>query len=321
MKNIIKYEDLIMSYIFGPVPSRRLGLSLGVDLIPPKTCTYDCLYCEVGRTTCQTIDTGPLVCLNEIAGELETALLKNEPDTITLAGSGEPTLNSETDRIISFIRERTDVRIALLTNGSLFWKDDVLSKVLEADIILPTFSTVFDSTYQAIHRPCKGLEVSMIIRGLKDLRRRFKGLIFLEVILLSGINDTDNEIEGIREAIEDISPDRVQLNTVIRPPSDPRAMPTETARMEEISDFLGNRAEVIGYPPSKKKHVGHDSARLSVIEMARRRPVRLIDIAEALNKTRDDAEQLIKGMVIKGDLSEKRHGGEVFFIAKQEGSK
>lgn len=310
-----------MSYIFGPVPSRRLGLSLGVDLIPPKTCTYDCLYCEVGRTTCHTLDAGPLVDLYEIAGELETALAKNEPDTVTLAGSGEPTLNSETDRIISFIRERTDVRIALLTNGSLFWKEGVLSKVMDADIILPTFSTVFNGTYQTIHRPCKGLEVSMIIGGLKELRRRFKGLIFLEVILLSGINDTDNEIEGLREAIADISPDRVQLNTVIRPPSDLRAMPTDMARMEEIRDFIGSRAEVIGYPPSKKRYVEHDSAILSVIEMARRRPVRMTDIAEALNKTQGDAENLIKGMVIKGDLSEKRHGGEVFFIAKQEGSK
>jgi len=310
-----------MSYIFGPVPSRRLGLSLGIDLIPPKTCTYDCLYCEVGRTTCQTIDTGPLVGLHEIVGELETALLKSEPDTITLAGSGEPTLNSETDRIISFIRERTDVRIALLTNGSLFWKEDVLSKVLDADIILPTFSTVFDGTYQVIHRPCRGLDVSMMIRGLKDLRRRFKGEIFLEVILLSGINDTDREMEGLREAIADISPDRVQLNTVIRPPSDPRAIPTDSARMEEIRGFLGSGTEVIGYPPSKKKHIEHDSARLSVIEMAKRRPVRLMDIAEALNKTLENTEQLIKGMVIKGDLSEKRHGGEVFFTARQELSK
>lgn len=306
-----------MSYIFGPIPSRRLGLSLGVDLIPPKTCTYDCLYCEVGRTTCHTLDTGPLVGLNEIADELEKALFKSRPDTVTLAGSGEPTLNSGMDRIISFIRERTDVRIAILTNGSLFWKEDVLNKVLEADIILPTLSTVFDETYQSIHRPCQGLEVSMIIKGLKELRRRFKGLIFLEVILLAGINDTDKEIEGLKKAVIDISPDRVQLNTVIRPPSDPRALPIDMARMEEIRGFMGSSAEVIGYPPSKTRYVEHDSARLSVIEMARRRPVRLIDIAEVLNKTQDDAAQLIKGMVIKGDLSEKRHGGEVFYIKKK----
>ena len=148
-----------MSYIFGPVPSRRLGLSLGVDLIPPKTCTYDCLYCEVGRTTCHTIETAPLVPLQKISHELESALSKNRPDTITLAGSGEPILNSEIDGIISFIKNRTSVQVALLTNGSLFWKEEVIRKVMGADIILPTFSTVFDDTYKVIHRPCSGLRV------------------------------------------------------------------------------------------------------------------------------------------------------------------
>ena len=305
-----------MSYVFGPVPSRRLGLSLGVDLIPPKTCTYDCLYCEVGRTTCHTIETSPLVSLQKISDELETALSKNRPDTITLAGSGEPTLNSEIDRIISFIKERTDIQIALLTNGSLFWKEEVMKKVMSADILLPTLSTVFNGTFKTIHRPCHGLNISMIISGLKDLRKQYNGLIFLEIILLAGINDTEHEVEGLRKTINEISPDRVQLNTVIRPPSDPRARPMEPAHMEKIRDFIGDKAEIIGYMPSKKKSIEHDSARLSVIEMAKRRPVRLIDIAEVLNKTQEEAELLIKGMLIKGDIFEKKHEGEIFYVTR-----
>lgn len=305
-----------MSYIFGPVPSRRLGLSLGVDLIPPKTCTYDCLYCEVGRTTCHTIATSPLVTLSEISQDLENALTKNMPDTITLAGSGEPTLNSEIGRIISFIRKRTDVRIALLTNGSLFWQEEVIKRITDADVVLPTLSTVFEDTYRTIHRPCHGLDASMIIKGLKDLRRHYSGLILLEVILLSGINDTEQELEGLRRAINEISPDRVQLNTVIRPPSDQRAKPVEAARMEKIRDFLGNRAEIIGYMPLKKRSIEHDSARLSIIEMAKRRPVRLTDIAEALNKTQEETELLIRGMLIKGDICERKHGEELFYTAR-----
>ena len=306
-----------MSYIFGPVPSRRLGLSLGVDLIPPKTCTYNCLYCEVGKTTCHTIQTSPLVSLREISDELETALLKNRPDTITLAGSGEPTLNSEIDRIISFIKKRTDIQIALLTNGSLFWKEEVIRKVLGSDIILPTLSTVFNGTFKTIHRPCHGLNVSMIVSGLKDLRKRYNGLIFLEVILLAGVNDSEQEVEGLRRAINEISPEKVQLNTVIRPPSDPRAKPMEPGQMEKIRHFIGNKAEIIGYMPLKKKSIGHESARLSVIEMARRRPVRLTDIAEALNKTQVEAELLIKGMLAEGEISEKKHGEELFYIVRQ----
>jgi wyosine [tRNA(Phe)-imidazoG37] synthetase (radical SAM superfamily) len=306
-----------MSYIFGPVPSRRLGLSLGVDLIPPKTCTYDCLYCEVGKTTCHTIQTAPLVPLRQLTLELETVLSKTVPDTITLAGSGEPTLNSEIDKIISFIKKRTDIKIALLTNGSLFWKEEVISKILGSDIILPTLSTVFGSTFETIHRPCHGLDISRIIRGLRDLRKRFNGLIFLEVILLAGINDTEKEIEGLGKAIDEISPDRIQLNTVIRPPSDPHAKPLEQGQMEKIRDFLGSKAEVIGYLPSKKKSVEHDSARISVIEMAKRRPVRLADVADVLNKTEQQAEDLIKGMLAKGEISEKKYEGEIFYVAGQ----
>lgn len=308
-----------MSYVFGPIPSRRLGLSLGVDVIPPKICTYDCLYCEVGKTTRKIVDASSFITLDKIAAELETALIKNSPDTITLAGSGEPTLNSEIDKIISFIRERTDIQIALLTNGSLFWKKDTLKKVLASDIILPTLSTVFSDTYKTIHRPCHGLSVSLLISGLKALRKRYQGLIFLEVVLLSGINDTEKEIEGLKRTIDEISPDKVQLNTIIRPPSDPRAMPVDMERMEIIKGFIGNKAEVIGYMPSRKQAVEHDSARLSVIEMARRRPVRLTDIAEALNKTPDRTERLIKGMLIKGDISEKRHEGELFYTARRKG--
>jgi len=307
-----------MSYIFGPVPSRRLGHSLGVDLIPPKTCTYDCLYCEVGKTTCHTIDIQPFVPLEQIKSELEIALLKNKPDTITLAGSGEPTLNSEIGRIISFIKERTGIQTALLTNGSLFWKEEVLKKVLSADIILPTLSTVFEETFKIIHRPCHGLSVPMIISGLKDLRKRYQGLILLEVILLSGINDTEKELEGLKGIIEEISPDKIQLNTVIRPPSEPRAAAIDISRMGKIRDFMGNKAEIIGYMPSKIKSTEHDSASASIIEMAKRRPVRLIDIAEALNKTQEETEHLIKGMIIKGDISEKQHGDEVFYIARQQ---
>jgi wyosine [tRNA(Phe)-imidazoG37] synthetase (radical SAM superfamily) len=271
----------------------------------------------VGKTTCHTIETSPLVPLQEISDELETALSKNRPDTITLAGSGEPTLNSEIDRIISFIKKRTDIQIALLTNGSLFWKEEVMKKVAAADILLPTLSTVFDGTFKTIHRPCHGLNVSMIISGLKDLRKHYSGLIYLEIILLAGINDTELEVEGLRKTINEISPDRVQLNTVIRPPSDPRARPMEPEHMEKIRDFIGNKAEIIGYMPSKKKSIEHSSARLSVIEMAKRRPVRLIDIAEALNKTQEEAELLIKGMLIKGDISEKQHESVIFYIARQ----
>ena len=158
-----------MSYIFGPVPSRRLGLSLGVDLIPHKTCTYDCLYCEVGRTTNKTITSGPFAPVDEILTQLEERLKGCTPDVITLAGSGEPTLHSEIDRIISGIRAITDTKVVILTNGSLFWDEAIRKRVLAADLIMPTLSSAFAHTFQTIHRPHRDLALDRIVEGLRQL--------------------------------------------------------------------------------------------------------------------------------------------------------
>jgi len=308
-----------MSHIFGPVPTRRLGLSLGVDLIPTKTCTYNCIYCEVGNTTCHTMDVESFIPPDEIEKELDIALKKNRPDTITLAGSGEPTLNSSIDEIIKVIRKKTDTKIALLTNGSLLWREDVLRKVLSVDIILPTLSTVFDETFTAIHRPCAGLNPNMLIKGLRDLKKSYKGSIFLEVILLSGLNDTDREIEGLKQVVMEISPDKIQLNTVIRPPSDKRAKPVNALRMDQIRNFFGERAEVVAYAHHDKNAAEYGSGGVSVVEMARRRPVRISDIATALHRTPEDTERLVKELLLKGEIIEQEHEGETFYIALTTG--
>ena len=139
-----------MTYIFGPVPSRRLGLSLGVDLIPSKTCTYDCLYCEVGRTSDKTTRIKPYVPVAEVLRELAQKLTQVHPDVITLAGSGEPTLYADIDQVIAFIKSTTEIPVALLTNGSLLWQEEVRNKVLKADLIIPTLSSAFDKTFRKI---------------------------------------------------------------------------------------------------------------------------------------------------------------------------
>ncbi|MBW1902526.1 MAG: radical SAM protein, partial [Deltaproteobacteria bacterium] len=142
-----------MTHVFGPVPSRRLGLSLGVDLIPAKTCSFDCLYCQVGKTTKRTVDPKPFVPVRDVVEEVRKKLLKCVPDAITLAGSGEPTLHSEIDLVITSIKKITDTRVVVLTNGSIFWKEDVRNRVLEADVIMPTLTSAYDHTFRMIHRP------------------------------------------------------------------------------------------------------------------------------------------------------------------------
>lgn len=302
-----------MPYVFGPVPSRRLGLSLGIDLIPHKTCTYDCLYCQVGKTTMKAIETEPLTPVQEVIEELGQRLEKITPDVITLSGSGEPTLHSQIDQVIDLIKGITDIKIALLTNGSLFWKEEVRNRVLGAHIIMPTLSTAFEETFRIIHRPHSKLSLSMIIEGLMSLRRDYPGSFFLEVVLLAGFNDSDNEIEGLKRVLDQISPDKIQLNTVVRPPADSRAIPLDRKRLEGIKSFLGVKAEIVAYAPFEEKEGEYDSPAKNVLEMIKRRPVRDIDIANVLNMRLEEVEGLIKGLLLKGLIRKHEHSGDVFY--------
>jgi wyosine [tRNA(Phe)-imidazoG37] synthetase (radical SAM superfamily) len=304
-----------MSYVFGPVPSRRLGLSLGVDLIPAKTCTFDCLYCEVGRTTSKTIEPGPFVPLREVVDEIEKKLMKSEADTVTLAGSGEPTLYSRIHEVIDGIKDVTETKVALLTNGSLFWKEEIRKRVLKADIILPTLSSVFENTFRMIHRPHPGLDVTTVIDGLERLRQDYKGLLFLEIVLLAGINDTEKELEGLKTVINRINPEKIQLNTVVRPPADKRAISLDRKRLEDIKVFFGERAEIIaGVPVAAKKGKAETLIR-DLLDMLKRRPLRSVDIANAMGLSPHDVEDLVKGLLIKGYISRQAHSGEIYYLS------
>lgn len=303
-----------MSYIFGPVPSRRLGLSLGVDLIPHKTCTFDCLYCEVGRTTSRTITGSPLAPVDEILRQLEKRIGECTPHVITLAGSGEPTLHSEIDHIISGIRKLTDTRIVILTNGSLFWDETVRKRVLGADLIMPTLSSAFSRTFQTIHRPHGELTLDRIVEGLKQLRMEFSGMIYLEVILLAGINDTDEEVGAMKPLIQTIQPEKIQLNTVVRPPADSCAKALDSTRLEEIKLFLGERAEIVVDMGAEKGWMKLDTKGEGLLEMVRRRPLRPKDMANSLGLTIDEVESLVRGLLIKGYLRRQDHSGEIFYM-------
>ena len=302
-----------MAYIFGPVPSRRLGLSLGVDLIPAKTCTYDCLYCQVGRTTQKTVQANTFVPIQEVMVELKKRLEIFTPDAITLSGSGEPTLCSEIDRVITSIKEITETKIAILTNGSLFWQEEVRRRVSGADIILPTLTTAFEETFRTIHRSDPKLSVKRIIEGLKSLRQMYHGKIFLEVFLLAGINDSKKELEGLKEVIEEICPDKIQLNTVVRPPADQSAISLDMERLKEIRNFFGERAEIIAEAPLRGGGQ-QDSMVESILEMAKRRPLRASDIAILFNMPLEEAEGVIQGLRMKGTLRQEEHLGEVYYM-------
>jgi wyosine [tRNA(Phe)-imidazoG37] synthetase (radical SAM superfamily) len=304
--------------IFGPVPSRRLGLSLGVDLIPVKTCTYDCLYCQVGKTTRRQTRRSGLVPVEQVLAELEKRLETVTPDFITLSGSGEPTLYSRMGELVAGIRKRSEGRIALITNGSLLWREQVRKGIVGVDLILPTLCTVFEQTFQVIHRPASNLRLERIIEGIKRLRREFKRDLFLEVMLLRGLNDSERELEGLKRVIAEISPDRIQLNTVVRPPNDPAAVPLDSSRMKEIKSFFGPSAEVIASVESGGVERSDEPFETTVLEMARRRPVRIVDVAKVLNRSRAEMKDLLEGLVRQGALRRGSHAGEIFYYHRTE---
>ncbi|MBL7226072.1 MAG: radical SAM protein [Desulfobacteraceae bacterium] len=307
------------THVFGPVPSRRLGLSLGVDLIPAKTCTFDCLYCEVGRTTNRTLQRRPYVPVSEVLAQIRQKLLVCKPDIITLAGSGEPTLHSEIDQVIYGIKEITDARVAVLTNGSLFWDEEIRRRVQGADIIMPTLSSAFDRTFKRIHRPHPELDLGTIVGGLKSLRREYHGQLLLEVVFLSGINDTEEEEEALKDLIDTICPDRIQINTVVRPPSDSRAKSLDRERLEEIKLLFGKNAEVIaGTPFGNKEGLSGQSSARSLLDTVKRRPLRAIDIVNSLSLDPDEVDDLIKGLLIKGYIRRQEHSGEIFYLSNEE---
>jgi wyosine [tRNA(Phe)-imidazoG37] synthetase (radical SAM superfamily) len=304
-----------VKYIFGPVPSRRLGLSLGVDLIPPKTCSYDCLYCQIGKTTCKAIEPSAYVPVEAVIAELDETLAKVQPDYVTFSGSGEPTLHAGLGQLIAYVKERTRAKVAVLTNGSLLYRPEVRERLLQADMIMPTLSTVREETYRAIHQPHEHLNVAGLLSGLKSLRKTFRGQLFIEVMLLAGFNDRDEEIEALRQGVLEIAPDRVQLNTVVRPPANAKAIPLDRKKLEYIKRVFGECAEIIATAPIKEKQHFQGTLSAAVLEMARRRPVTVEDVAGALDASLLEVDKTVKALVHNGELRLQTHIGKDYYTA------
>lgn len=272
------------SRIFGPVPSRRLGKSLGVDLVPFKTCTYNCIYCQLGRTTNHTLERKTYTKASEVIEELKKKLsnLATPPDYITFSGSGEPTLNSEIGLIIGEIKKITSIPIVVLTNGSLLHLEKVRADLANADLVIPSLDAASPQLFEFINRPHHSLGLRQILNGLKKFRSEFKGQIWLEIMLCAGINDDPKELTRLKEVIESIGPDRVQLNTVVRPPAEEFACPLSLSQLEKVKNILGNDAEIISQISRLEEFPPCPSQEEEILEMLKRRPCTAEEISMAL---------------------------------------
>lgn len=301
-----------MAYLFGPVPSRRLGRSLGVDLIPRKTCPFDCVYCEVGPTTCQTLERReyhPEAIIQELKVYLSTG---PNLDVITLAGSGEPTLNLGLGRIIRAVQDLTDTPVAVLTNGALLFDPEVRRALAAADLVLPSLDTAREETFQLINRPPVGYALTRLLAGLEAFRREYPGEIWLEVMVLQDVNDLEPELEALRRAIAGLAPDKVQLNTAVRPVVEDWAAAVSAGELEAIAAFLWEGAEVIASfrgGPAPESPVADSQ----FLEMLARRPMTAGDLAQALGLPESLVYRRLRRLQESGLIACDRHQDRGFY--------
>ena len=302
-------------YLYGPVPSRRLGRSLGIDLVPHKICTYDCIYCQIGITTDKTLVRKEYVPIKEVLQEVELFLKEESSfiDHLSLSGSGEPTLHSQIGLVIEGIKAITSIPIAVITNGSLLYEKEVRQDLLRADVVLPSLDAVSPGIFKKINRPWTGLSVEKEIEGLVEFRKSDKGQIWLEILFCKGVNNTPEELRKMKEVVERIQPDLIHLNTVVRPPSEKWAAPLNQNEMEEIKAFFGEKASIIS---EFDRHPSVSSAgdiKEEILKILKRRPLSISDLSKGMGIPQNELDNYVNPLVQEGKIQARFFGDSIYY--------
>ncbi len=312
-----------MKYFYGPVPSRRLGLSLGVDLTPRKVCSFDCIYCQIGRTSNKTLRRKWYIDLPRFKREL-SRILKSEPgiDYITISGSGEPTLHKGLDKIIKTIKKVTKNKypVCVITNSSLLYRESVRKELLDADLIIPSLDAPDTAGFKKINRPVEGITLSNIIKGLVGLRREFKGKIWLEIMLINGVNDSPAQAREFKKIIEKISPGRVQLNLPVRP-SIMKAKPPAKNRIKKFREIIGKDTETVSPLTASRQSSLNRETRKPVIRFLSRRPATIDDLSAGLGCNRNLLSKILAILLEQGVLKSTKHSNKLFYELKERKKK
>jgi len=273
-------------YLFGPVPSRRLGRSLGIDLVPPKTCSFNCIYCESDKTTNLTVERKEYVPFEDVISELVDFLEFNQkPDYVTFSGSGEPTLNSRIGDVIHFIKSNyPEIPIAVISNGTLFYDKQVRSELVYADLVIPSLDAVSDLVFRKINRPDSSLNLQKYIYGLAKFRNEFKGKYWLEIFIIPGYNDNEKELKLFKRAIKLIQPDKIQINSLDRPGPISTIRSASGEELQKIVDFLNmENIEIISSAQIQKSTIVYrQDIENIILEIIARRPCTLEDLSKIL---------------------------------------
>lgn len=309
-------SNLGYRHLYGPVPSRRLGSSLGVDIIPPKICSYDCVYCQLGRTTLKTIKREEYIPVDDVLEEVERKLTeKQKPCYISLAGSGEPTLNSGIGALIKGIKSLTDIPVSVLTNGSLLWMDEVKEDLMDADIVLPSLDAGDTAQLRSVNRPHIEVPYKKMVDGIADFTREFSGEVWLEVVLIGGVTDTDPEVLKIVAQAERISPKRIQLNTVCRPPAELFALAVPQESMIWLKNLFPGEVDIISSaePGDPSSAVLLEAREEDILDLISRRPCTAPDVASGLGIHLAESIKHLQALIVSGKAVIEITGGRSFY--------
>ncbi len=309
-------------HLFGPVPSRRLGMSLGIDLIPKKVCSLNCVYCEVGKTTKLTLDRMEYVKYDRVIEELKR-FMSNSPkiDYFTFSGSGEPALNSRIGDVMLFIKKNyPGIKTAVLTNGTLFFDKKLRTELLQADVILPSFDAASQEVFEKIDRPNPNLTIETYIQGLTDLRKEYKGEIWLEIFLLKGYNDSLDELELLKKAILKIKPNRVQLNTLDRPGTVADLIPLSKSELQKIvATWNLPNVEIIASAPERESIESYSGdIETAILETIARRPCTLDDLHRFLGIHINEINKYLGTLEAENKISSQRLSRGVFYEVRKK---
>ena len=306
-------------FTFGPVPSRRLGFSLGVDVVPRKYCSFDCIYCQLGKSANKEVERrsffNPEDIVNEIASEVKR---QRNIDVVTFSGSGEPTLNLDIGWIIKETKERLNLPVSVITNSSLLADEKVRFDLSLSDVVLPSLDAVSEDVFLQINRPHSLIKINDIIQGLKHFKTEYKGKVWLEIMLVKRINDNLDELEKIKRVIKDIGADRIQLNTVTRPPAEDNVRGLSSTALKKICASFGDVAEIICKFKKKTKKVDARFESEVVSNILSRRSLTLDDIVRITGVTVNEAKRSLQDMENQGRIKGARIGGATFYQLTDE---
>ncbi len=309
-----------MGFIFGPVPSRRLGLSLGINIIPFKTCSFNCVYCEVGKTTNLTIDRQSFFDIEEIKNEfIETIDRVGRIDFVTFSGSGEPTLNADLGKLIEFVKSFNRYKVAVLTNSSLLFREDVQNELMAADVIVPSLDAVIDSSFKKINMPHKDLNIGAIIDGLRTFSKRFKGEIWLEVLFAKSINDSLDDIDALIDVVKTVKYTRLQIGSVDRPPAYTNVKSLSNKEMMDIYVYMSSKlgsVDIIG-SFNKENDAFYEDIERSIIKMINIRPCSKEELKEIFNVDDKKLDSILSRLMSSSKAYLQIFGDKEFIVGNR----